>query len=160
MTIGISWLRARLGHLMVPEGQADTLLYVSRADAAQRHILNEGELEDSLARLGFKSFVPGRCNVAEQIRAFSSARVIVGVHGAGMTNMVYAPAHASYIEIVSGALATMDDFRRIASAREQAMTTIVSESYALGQEVHANADYFVDVAAVVKAAQAALSRSE
>ena len=155
---GIEWLRGRLSHLLVPRAEANALLYVSRADAAQRHVLNETALEDALKDLGFTTFVPGRCSVVEQIRAFSSARVIVAVHGAGLTNMVFAPSHAQYIEIVSSALGQMDDFRRIAAARGQVMTTFVSERYGRGQDIHPNADFSVDVGAIADAARDALSR--
>jgi capsular polysaccharide biosynthesis protein len=155
--VGIDWLRTRFKDIMVSQEQAQELLYVSRADALQRHVLNEEHLVQALTALGFTTLVPGHCSVREQIRAFSSARVIVAVHGAGLTNMIYAPDRAQYVEIVSTALDHMDDFRRIANARRQNMTTIVSDRYGTGEEIGPNADYYVDVDAVVRAAKHALS---
>ena len=157
IAMGVDWLRERFATLCVPEGEAQSLVYVSRAEAARRHVSNEDELAAALIELGFQVVVPGRCSVREQIRAFSSAQLIVAVHGAGLTNMIYAPAHARYIEIVSTALEKMDDFRRIARARGQTMTTIVSDDYGDAREIHPNADYRVDVDVVVGEVRRALS---
>lgn len=156
---GIDWLRRRFAALCVPQAQAQALVYVSRADAAYRHVLNEDELVSALAGLGFEVVVPGRCSVREQIRAFSSAKLIVAVHGAALTNMVYAPAHAAYVEVVSSALARMDDFRRIAGARGQRMSTVVCERYAPhAQAIHPNSDYYADIPAVMTAVERLLQR--
>ncbi|HEX2827529.1 MAG TPA: glycosyltransferase 61 family protein [Burkholderiales bacterium] len=143
---GVEWLRARLAaHLATPEEAADRL-FVSRADAVRRRLVNEEEIYAALERYGFRKVVPGRMTALEQIAAFSRAKIVVGAHGAGLTNMVFAPPHASFVELCSVGVAHMEDFRRTARATGQPIYTLVSDRTS-GSD--AQADYEVDVQAVV-----------
>lgn len=66
-------------------------LYVSRADAPDRRVRNEAELVDTLEEYSFERFVPGEHAFEEQVRRFANAEVILGPHGAGLTNLIFAP---------------------------------------------------------------------
>lgn len=69
-----------------------TRLFIRR-NAGYRKLLNEQEIEDMLARQGFRAIDPGEMPVCEQIAAFSRAEVIVGASGAALANMLWcAPA--------------------------------------------------------------------
>jgi capsular polysaccharide biosynthesis protein len=152
MRRGIDWLRARLASCM--EGSpAHGRIYVSRRDTPVRALLNEPELEAALQPLGFCTVVPGTMTVREQVRAFSGASLIVAVHGAGLTNLVFTPTDARVIEIASSTIAKMDDFRQIARALGQRLATVVSDDYELtrGETLEANWDYRVPVGEVLKA---------
>lgn len=154
---GIEWLRERLARFMAPIGPAEELIYVSRRDARWRHVANEDELYARLKPLGFRMIVPGRLSVAEQIGHFSGAKIVVCVHGAALTNMIFTPADAAIIEINSSALARMDDFHRIAQARGQRMVSVISKRYTAPQEtVNVNADYYADIEAVVREVERSL----
>jgi hypothetical protein len=91
-------MMARLGDRIraaVPEAQANFAdrskrLYVSRADATDRRIRNEGALIEVLDDYGFERIVPGEKSFAEQVRLFSEAEIVLGPHGAGLTNIVFA----------------------------------------------------------------------
>lgn len=97
----IDWLRRRLmpafGAPMWPQG--GRRIYLSRADVAVRSLSNEAGLIDMLRRRGFEIAVPGRMSVAEQISLFSEAAVVVAPHGAGNTNMIFAPPGAALLEL-------------------------------------------------------------
>jgi hypothetical protein len=69
---------------------APTRLYVSRADAADRRVRNEDALVATLEAYGFERIVPTNHSFADQVRAFSDADVVVGPHGAGLTNLIFA----------------------------------------------------------------------
>jgi hypothetical protein len=75
------------------------LLFLSRGAARKRRLTNEAELEAIATSRGFERFeaVPG--NHAEQVRRFADADVIVGVHGAGLTNLLFARPGSSVIEL-------------------------------------------------------------
>ena len=149
---GVDWIRERLRDSMIAPEKAGRLIYVSRRDVRQRALLNEDELVAALAPLGFETVVPGELSVVEQIQAFSGARFIVGIHGAALTNIVFAPYDAAILVVTSAAIERMDNFRRIAAAMGQKMTTIVSDRFdADPHDMHA--DYRVDVAAIVRAAR-------
>jgi hypothetical protein len=90
-------------------------LFVSRADADVRRLLNEEEVTRQLARLGFEVYVPGHHTLGEQIDAFSDAEVIVGMHGAGLTNMLYSN-NAKVLEIRPSNYPGLNHFRLLAAA--------------------------------------------
>lgn len=65
-------------------------LYVSRADAADRRVRNEDVLMRTLDDYGFDRIVPGERSFAEQVRLFADAEIVLGPHGAGLTNTIFA----------------------------------------------------------------------
>jgi capsular polysaccharide biosynthesis protein len=132
MRTGIDWIRGRLAGHLAPEADAHDLVYISRRDSPVRKLLNDEELALRLEAEGFRTLVASELSVAEQIRAFSRARVIVGPHGAGLTNLVFAPREALVVEIVSTAIAHMEEFRAIARHMGQRLVTLVSDD--LGDE--------------------------
>jgi hypothetical protein len=73
-------------------------LYVSRADAADRRVRNEDELLDTLDAYGFERLVPGEHSFEEQVRRFANAEFVVGPHGAGLTNLIFAE-EATLVEL-------------------------------------------------------------
>ncbi len=82
-----------------PDGGPERL-YVSRADALHRHVRNEREVRAVTETFGFKVIEPGRMTFDEQVRSFSRARIIVGAHGAGLTNIVWARPGAELLEFM------------------------------------------------------------
>lgn len=75
-------------------------IYVCRLDSpSMRFLENEKDLVERLEQKGFTVITPGAHSLEEQVILFSKARVIVGAHGAGMTNLAYAPPRAEIIEI-------------------------------------------------------------
>ena len=74
-------------------------IYLSRRCTQKRRLINEAELETQLQSLGFVSVQPERLPVAEQARLFGSAECVVASHGAGLTNLAFAPANALLVEM-------------------------------------------------------------
>ena len=64
-------------------------IYVARTDADTRTMENEAELIELLQRQGVRIIVPGTLSVSEQIAAFRAARLVIGPHGAGLSNLVF-----------------------------------------------------------------------
>jgi capsular polysaccharide biosynthesis protein/Tfp pilus assembly protein PilF len=93
-----AWLRDAFVAGSAPAGGARRI-YVSRRDSLRRRLVNEEEAIAALALLDFEIVVPGTMSVVEQARLFAGAAIIVGVHGAGLTNMIFAPARATIIEL-------------------------------------------------------------
>jgi capsular polysaccharide biosynthesis protein len=75
--------------LGIREPGGDRKIYISRGPAASRRILNEPELMSYLEGRGFETVTLETMPVADQIRLFSEAGVIVAPHGAGLANMVF-----------------------------------------------------------------------
>jgi capsular polysaccharide biosynthesis protein len=90
----------RLGQA-VPWGRgAADEIYVARTDARNRVTENEAELIGLLERQGVRIVVPGSLSVAEQIDAFRAARLVIGPHGAGMSNIVFCQSGSFVYEML------------------------------------------------------------
>ncbi|UWR00183.1 glycosyltransferase family 61 protein [Rhodobacteraceae bacterium S2214] len=77
-------------------------LYVRRKQAGRlRGIVNEDLLIEMLHGLGFETVYFEDHNVLEQARLMSQAEIVVSVHGAGMTNMLYVPEGCLIVELSS-----------------------------------------------------------
>jgi len=73
--------RRLLGGVAMPSGAPSRRLYVSRRDAKphRRWAENEPEVEALFASRGFEIVSMGECPLPEQVRLFSSARVVARV---------------------------------------------------------------------------------
>ena len=61
---------------------------------------NEAELIALLERQGVRIVVPGALSVAEQIAAFRAARLVIGAHGGGMSNIVFCQSGSFVYEML------------------------------------------------------------
>jgi capsular polysaccharide biosynthesis protein len=91
----VRWLRERFA----PSVSLTRRLYVSRRDVTVRRIVNESDLVEKLLPLGFEIVNCGALSFSEQVKLFSEAAIIVGAHGGGLTNMVFAQPGSSIIEV-------------------------------------------------------------
>lgn len=64
-------------------------IYVSRRKASTRNIVNEEAIEAVLQDFGFETYTTEDLKVPEQVGLFNNARAVVGVHGAGLTDMIW-----------------------------------------------------------------------
>jgi hypothetical protein len=76
-------------------------IYISRSKAQYRRILNEEQVTDVLDKLGFVPISLESISIFEQVSIFSSAKVIISPHGAGLTNTVFCREGTKLIEIFS-----------------------------------------------------------
>jgi hypothetical protein len=74
-------------------------LYISRREAPKRAVENEQEIEDSLEKIGFEIVCLEKLRFQEQIAIMSGASVIVGMHGAGLGNMIWARKPCCVVEV-------------------------------------------------------------
>lgn len=94
----LDWLRRQATTRLPMIGSPARRLYISRADAQQRRVINEDEIRSELTRRGFDILVPSATSFREQVSLCASADWIVGPHGAGLTNAVFAAPGATLIE--------------------------------------------------------------
>jgi hypothetical protein len=72
----------------------------NKTGAERRRIGNHKELRDALSKKGVVNLVLEGMNFLDQIKYFFNAKVIIGQHGAGLTNMVWMPA-GKVLELIS-----------------------------------------------------------
>ncbi len=87
--------------LMEPGQDYPERLYVSRGKS-RRPLANEDELEALLASAGFAIVHLEELPWIDQITLFQNARVIVGPHGAGLANLVFANPGSKVVELTVG----------------------------------------------------------
>ncbi len=74
-------------------------LYIPRTGTRIRRLETEGALMAALEARGFAPFAANWSNIDRQVATFLGAREIVSVHGAALTNIVWAGAEARVVEI-------------------------------------------------------------
>ena len=83
----IQWAHRNLG---AGENGPPTRLFVSRAMAQQRRVVNSEAIESLLRdRFGFDIVHPEKMSIQEQARRFAGAEAVVGPHGAALSNALF-----------------------------------------------------------------------
>jgi capsular polysaccharide biosynthesis protein len=128
------------------------LLYLSRSDSSMRRIVNEADLVARLEALGFKAISASSMSMPEQIAAFRRARVVVGAHGAGLTNILFCRPETKIMEIFPEGGVHGSAFHRISSHLEFPYYYIVGESIETRQSItnRINADILVNIGDVIE----------
>ncbi|MEL6438742.1 MAG: tetratricopeptide repeat protein [Cyanobacteria bacterium J06621_8] len=76
-------------------------IYVSRARAKNRQLINESEVREFLTSQGFQTVFLEEMSVLEQVALFNNAEVIVAPHGSGLTNIVFCSPQTKVVELFS-----------------------------------------------------------
>jgi hypothetical protein len=90
-------------------------LYLGRGSARNnRMVENEAEVLALLEPRGFTRVDPGELSVAEQIRTFAEADVIVAAHGAALANLVFSSPGSALVELFPS-MSFVADYWKMAS---------------------------------------------
>ena len=120
-------------------------LFVRRA-APMRRLVNEDALVAALEGIGFTAVDPGVLSFEEQVATFADARAIVGVHGAALTNVLFAPRGATFVELYT--TIPQPFFAELAAAK--GMRYVPFRGEPLEGAVDQHDDFRVDVGRVVE----------
>jgi capsular polysaccharide biosynthesis protein len=139
-------------------------LFISRADARYRPLLNRAELSEALCAIGVETFIPGQHDLAAQAAAFAGSSVIIGEHGAGLANIVFCRPGTIVFELLSE-YCVHELFYRTACACDLAYGFISGTSFN-DDEAHSAAHqgrnwaaaWVIDVEQVTRMVRAILSR--
>ena len=152
-----AFLRQTFGVEGRPRGKKR--LYVARGAAPRRRVLNEAAVEKLLAGFGFTSVNPGALSLKDQVALFADAEIVVGAHGAGLTNCVFMAPGSAVVELTHDKRVVWT-YHEVAGAAALNYACIVADAVLNDKNDDALfADFTVDLAALeaaVKAGVAAL----
>lgn len=80
-------------------------IFITRGELDHRKLENKKEIYSLLEKFNFEIINPGELSFSSQVKTFASASIIIGIHGAGLTNVLWAntSSKVTVIEIfVSG----------------------------------------------------------
>jgi hypothetical protein len=123
-------------------------VYISRASAKKRKLLNESDLESRIVSLGFVSVKLEEMPLWQQIATLARAKYVFGPHGAAFAHICFLPNQTKLFEIIPISLSTIFRlcFTRLAMAREMDYTCWY-------EPVDSAEDFTVDVDPVVAAVE-------
>ena len=78
---------------------ANRKIFISRKDATSRTIINESELIKFFKSSNFEIINLSEKSFIDQIKIFNSAKLIVAMHGAGLTNLLFCKNNTKVVEI-------------------------------------------------------------
>ncbi|EOR93981.1 hypothetical protein ADIARSV_2815 [Arcticibacter svalbardensis MN12-7] len=73
-------------------------LYIIRGNVRYRKVLNEDQVLDVMKHFGYEIINYENMSLEEQISVTASARCMVSIHGAGLTNMIYMQPGSNVLE--------------------------------------------------------------
>jgi Glycosyltransferase 61 len=124
--LAVSWLRSRFAAWTSPD--KPVRLYISRAKAQQRRVLNEEALLPILQKHGLTVINAEDLDVEAQVRLFARADVLVGPHGAGLTNMVFAPPPCKVVELCHPQYCCQYIFFKLAAVAQHHYTGVICKA--------------------------------
>ena len=75
-------------------------IWISRRDAVHRRLHQEAEIEAWLSARDWHIVQMEKLSFSEQVRTMAGAQAVAGMHGAGFTNLLFAPPQTPVLEIV------------------------------------------------------------
>lgn len=76
-------------------------IYISRRDAKHRKVLNESEVLRIVQTFGFREVTLSGLSVADQVRLFHAAKIVIAPHGASLTNIMFCRPGTHVVDIYS-----------------------------------------------------------
>lgn len=136
----VEWFRDRIKPTQ-PTSQ-ERRIFVSRRNAKRgRRVRNRPQLEALLAKYGFETHEVEYYTIEEQIDLFSQASIVLGPHGAGLTNVLFAKPGIDVVEL-SPVPYVMPHYYYLCRSLGH------NFHYLLGKEEYINDNFFVDLEAL------------
>ncbi len=119
-------------------------LFVNRIENGNRKIINESEVKDFLISSGFEEIDPGMVDYETQVEKFSQASIVVGIHGAGLTNTIYCRDNVNVVELIPNDYEDVG-YRMLCQIKNMAYIPIYCDQPVKIKEHPKNDDIFVDL---------------
>ncbi|MBB3057097.1 glycosyltransferase family 61 protein [Mucilaginibacter gotjawali] len=91
-------------------------MYFKRGAGVERKVLNEEAVIEALKKEGFEIIEPDQLGIDQQVDLMQQSKIVIGVHGAALSNLVFSRNHTVVIEIFSPDYFRTDCFYTLSSA--------------------------------------------
>jgi|LauGreDrversion4_2_1035121.scaffolds.fasta_scaffold10683_7 hypothetical protein len=95
----IDYLRMVFKDWMQPDPTLPSNIFIGRKKGGKRVLLNENQIVKAVEEKNFKMIYLEEFSVCEQVKLFYNAKQIVGVHGAGLTNLLFSQPGCFVVEL-------------------------------------------------------------
>jgi capsular polysaccharide biosynthesis protein len=95
----IKLIRSRIYSEVVAISKRPSLIYISRKDAKRRHLANDKSVCTLVESMGGQVLLLEGAPLDQQVILFSRCSILLGIHGAGLTNMMWMPEGSFVLEI-------------------------------------------------------------
>lgn len=85
---------------LVSNQQHAVNIFVSRTQRSTRSLQNEVQVKEAMSNAAINTIYAENYSYVEQVNFFSSASVLIGLHGAGLANIVFMPEGSRLIECI------------------------------------------------------------
>jgi capsular polysaccharide biosynthesis protein len=152
------WRMAHLRRILGVENHPNPrrLLYIARPGGWRRRITTEPAIRRMLESYGFEAVDPGSLPFDRQIEIFREARIIIGPHGAAMTNASFMSAGGAMIELTHQKR-VIPAFHEIASLARLSYACVIGDMLDTPGQPPLFSDFTVDVNEVEAAVKAAIA---
>ena len=118
-------------------------IYISRKNS-RRKIINEEELIKTLLKYNFKIYFMEDLKIIDQISLCNSAKIIIGMHGAGLTNCICMKKNATLIELRPRNEMNLNCYYALANIQKLKYYYFLCDKKSIFKTV-TNSDYSLDV---------------
>jgi capsular polysaccharide biosynthesis protein len=149
--VAVDYLRHLVPARPKPNPQrASRKIYIDRRNALLRQLINEDEVVERIRREGVEPVQMEGLSLTEQIQILRDADLIIGPHGAGLTNIVFSNPGTKVIELMpSGAVNWC--YRNLAAACRHDYDCIIGRTHPEGDIAPMWAPWFVSPTHVLSA---------
>lgn len=124
-------------------GAGEERIYVSRAKAGRRRLLNDGEVREVLGAHGYRVVHPEDLDLADQIALFRSATHVVGDMGAALSNLAFSPRGVTVLALATESM-EHDYFYDIVCHKSGRYRGL--QGTAVEEPAHNGSDFHIDIA--------------
>lgn len=152
------WRMAHLRKMMgvMPHPNPTRRLYLARPGGWRRRIATEPLIRKMLDAYGFEAINPGALSFDRQVEAFREARIVLGPHGAAMTNASFMNPGGAMVELTHDRRVIVA-FHELASMAGLHFACVVGDMLETPGQPPLFSDFTVDVDAVEAAVKAAIA---
>jgi hypothetical protein len=106
-----SEVKQALGHFGAAKTSTGRRLYVSRSKQKFRRLVNESELAMLFDKYGIETIYFEEMSFEQQVATMQGVELLIGLHGANLTNMLFLNANARVIELMNNTICNLCYFQ-------------------------------------------------